>query len=409
MPNEWPSPENLPPPLPGQSPPPLPSAMVPPPLPVAMPTVPVAKPVARAVPIKAEPKVEQSQPNEPSKATSFTRSENVEHHQARPQVKMAFLVVAGLLLFGCCGIGVVGYAFVQFTKQIALSERNPNPPETVNEPPVMVPITKTQPSTKANPVNTTPSSAPRRTETPPIAPPPTAPKLNVNSPVGTKGLIHYVSFDNATVREDRSRTTLGFEGVIRLLDGPRNKAASPFVLPDRGEEGPKFAIDFSAFVDSFRFKDESPFTIALWVRGGGTDGIAFALVQDSLELGPKLLVRLKLASVEVEFYCDETDSDKKFVRTKALPKRPVTKSFTHVALTRSAEGTLTVYVDAEPIADAPADSLPAKQPVALKFKRAGFGLRAEKLPYTIDLDEFCLFDRALAPDEIKTMVGKVAK
>ena len=222
-----------------------------------------------------------------------------------------------------------------------------------------------------------------------------------------KNLQLYVSFDNETVREDRSRTKLGYQGVIHLVDGARNKAARPFVLPLRNEEGPKFHFTLSP--DAFRFKDDSAFTVALWVRGGGTNGVAFALTQDTIDLGPKLLIKSSLRSVGVELFCDESDSEKKFVRAKSIPMQSISTPFYHIALTRSGDGTLTAYVDAVPITDAPEDSLPTKQPVAMKFKQAGFGLRPDSAAYTIELDEFCMFDRALSSDEIKTLAGKGSK
>lgn len=411
----------LPPPLPteGEAPPLLPA-------PVAKPAV--AKPVARAIPVSAVPKesparAKSAEPNtEPANSSKSTASEENEREPVRKQVKTAFFVVAGLMLFGCCGVSVLGYAFVQVTKQVAKNNReNPFTPVTGPDVPKMP-----QPKLEKNaePIRPTP----KRNEPPapgpftppmprpksPTIPQPTlpggpAPRAYLPSPQGMDGLKLYVSFDNETIREDVSRAKLAYEGVMRLVDGPRNKAARPFAIPLRGEDGPLFAINLGTAVNAFRFKENTPFTIALWVRGGGPDGIAFALSQNSSELAPRLLFKSSTRSVGVELYCDESDSEKMFVRTKSVPFQSISTPFYHLALTRTADGTLTFYVDAEAIKDAPADSLPAKQPVAMRFQHAGFALRHATTPYSVELDEFCLFDRALSADEVHTLAGKKAK
>lgn len=413
--------ETAPPPLPAsdESAPPLPA-------PVAKPAV--AKPVARAVPVSATPKepppAAKAEPV--SRPTNFPKSFSNEENDREPvrkQTKTAFFVVAGLILFGCCGVSVLGYAFVQVTKQVAKNNReNTFSPVTTPDVPKM-PQPKLEP--KKEPIRPAPPRIGPPAPAPgpftplprpkaPTIPQPTlpggpAPRANLPNPQGMDGLKLYVSFDNETVREDVSRAKLAYDGVVRLVDGPRNKAARPFAIPHRNEDGPKFTIDLGTSVNAFRFKENSALTIALWVRGGGPDGIALALTQQSEELAPRLLFKSSTRSVGVELYCEESDSEKKFVRTKSVPFQGLSTPFYHLALTRTADGTLAFYVDGEAIKDGPADSLPAKQPVAMRFQHAGFALRHATMPYTIELDEFCLFDRALTADDIHTLAGKKMK
>lgn len=414
-----------PPPLPGsgEAPPPLPA-------PIAKPAV--AKPVARAVPVSAAPKEPPSaakaepasRPTTPVKTNARVEE---DREPIRKQTKTAFFVVAGLLLFGCCGFSVLGYAMIQVAQKVARNNRDqviiPNPdspkatPDSPKTPPTPRIITPNQtvPTRNTPPI---PVPAPFTPQFPrpkaPTIPQPTlpggpAPRAYLPSPQGMEGLKLYVSFDNETVREDVSRAKLAYDGVVRLVDGTRNKAARPFAIPHRNEDGPKFTIDLGASVNAFRFTEKSAFTIALWVRGGGPDGVAFALTQQSEELAPRLLFKSSSRSVGVELYCDDSDSEKKFVRTKSVPFQGISSPFYHLVLTRTADGTLEFYVDGEPIKDGPADSLPAKQPVAMRFQHAGFALRPATLPYTIELDEFCLFDRALSADEVQTLAGKKGK
>jgi hypothetical protein len=405
------------------APPPLPTdAEAPPPLPA-----PVAKAVARAVPVSSRPNDSPKAPKaEPGSRPATPFKANVrdddDREPIRPQTKTAFFVVAGLILFGCCGVSVLGYAFVQLTKQVAKNNRDnaftpattpvvPKMPERKTEPEADRP--RPAPNRNGPPIPTPGPFTPPRPKSPtipqPALPGGPAPRAYLPSPQGMNGLKAYVSFDNETVREDVSRAKLAYDGVVRLIDGPRNKAARPFAIPHRSDEGPKFTIDLGTAANTFRVTEKSAFTIALWVRGGGSDGIAFALSQNSSELAPRLLFKSSSRSVGVELYCDESDSEKKFVRTKSVPFQGIVTPFYHLALTRTADGTLTFYVDAEPIKDGPADSLPAKQPVAMRFQHAGFALRHATMPYTIELDEFCFFDRALPADDIQALAGKKGK
>jgi hypothetical protein len=419
------------------APPPLPiSDEAPPPLPAPVAKPAVAKPVARAVPVSAEPNASPVPPkpvkpfepvSRPSVFPKPVSNEENNREPIRPQTMTAFFVVAGLILFGCCGVSVLGYAFVQVTKQVAKNNRENA--LTPNTNPVSPKATPDSPKSPATPRIVTPKRTEPKQNNPPIPAPftptlprpkgpnipqPTlpggpAPRANVPNPQGMNGLKLYVSFDNETVREDISRAKLAYDGFVRLVDGPRNKAARPFAIPHRGEEGLKFTIDLGTSANAFRFAKDAPFTIALWVRGGGPDGAAFALTQQSEELAPRLLFKSNTRSVGVELYCDESDSDKKFVRTKTVPFQAISTPFYHLTLTRTADGTLAFYINGEAIKDGPAESLPAKQPVALRFQHAGFALRHTTMPYTIELDEFCLFDRALTADEVLKLAGKKGK
>lgn len=389
---------------------------------------PVAKPVARAVPISADSQKDDDEPRPTpvppitvpptgptaTSPSSFPAPKEVEHHRAQPQVKMAFLVVAGMLMFGCCGIGVVGYAFMTVAKSISQSDdSSPSDHPTQNDPPRSVPVQ--QPKPKTNPIEpplktkfepTKPSKAPPTTPLPPPPPRDNLPaKLNVPSPQGMKGLQAYVSFDNPIIRDDVSRTKLPVNQTVLPILGARNRAASLFVTPLPKEDTPKFVVDGSSMLDLFRYKDDAPFTISLWMRSTTNEGVAFALTQNSLELGPKLLFRTSSRRIDVELYCDEDDSEKKFVRSKSYLQPTAIGLMHHVVLTRGKDGLLSVFIDAEKIDEAPAGSLPAKQPVDLSFKQAGFALQSKNI-YSLVLDEFSAFDRALSADEIKTLSGR---
>jgi hypothetical protein len=385
----------------------------------------VAKPVARAVPVRAEPAAAEPIREEPvpePAVTSRRRDRDDVTERATPQTKTALFVIAGLALFGCCGVSVLGFAFVQLTKKVADANKKdrgspvivaePKPvPKIAPEPPrpVSVPDTpKTRPTT---PAKTPPKLTPPTPPAPTPPPRPTAPAdlPQAPSPQGMKGLKVYVSFNAEPIREDTTRKPLPVLGLPRLSDGPTRKAAR-FKAEANSDGGtPKFACDLSDFARSLTFKDDTPFTLALWVRGGGQDAVPFAATQASPELAPRLYVRSEARSLRIDFYCDKTDSEKRFSRTVTRTVGDMINAYHHVALARGPDGVLKAYADGTEMTDAPAESLPAKQPGEFTFRYAGFGLRADRLTYSFDVDEFCVFDRALSADELKTLAGKGPK
>lgn len=403
-------------PVPALIPPPLPGAAEPPPLPQARP---VAKPVARAVPVKAEPLVEVPRPEPATPAVTLSKQSRVESEpeRAKPQTKMALFVIAGMMLFGCCGFGVLGYAFVQLTKKVTEANRRDRSAvstEAIRPAPIVTPDTPPRPATRPSRETPIPVPPPTRLtpptrENPPTRPDPKTELPQAPSPQGMKGLKHYVSFNAEPIREDTTRTVLPVVGAVRLNDGPNHKASRFQVATDRDGDTPQFACDFSGFAPSLTFKKDAPFTLALWVRGGGQDVIPFAATQSSLDQAPRLFIRAEPRVLRVDFHCDNADAKKRFTRSVTKSMSDMIHSYHHVAFSRGADGTLAAFVNGTELTDAPAESLPAKQPGEFTFRYAGFGLRSERVPYTFDIDAFCVFDRALSTDELNALAGKGPK
>jgi hypothetical protein len=77
----------------------------------------------------------------------------------------------------------------------------------------------------------------------------------------------------------------------------------------------------------------------------------------------------------------------------------------HVSISRDEKGKLAVYFNGIEETQAKADSLPALQPIAMKFKYAGFGKRSDT-NYVAAVDEFFYFNRALTAEEVRKFAGK---
>jgi hypothetical protein len=403
-------------------PPPLPGTEEPPPLPQARP---VAKPVARAAPVRPEPSTAGPRPESKfADAAPKVRSDrdDDEPARARPQTKTALFVIAGLVLFGCCGVSVLGFAFVKLTNKVAEANKKdrftpvttagpgpatkgvPDTPPTLPRPPIEPVTPKTRP--------TTPPRTPPTRSTPPTRPSPATPPADpprAPSPQGMKGLTHYVSFNADPIREDTTRRVLTTAVSPILRDGPNRKAARFMATTDRDGDGPKFVCTLSGSAADLTFKENEPFTVALWVRGGGQDAVPFAATQAVRDQGTRLFMRADARGLRVDLFCDESNPKKSFSRSATRSMRDMITSYHHVALTRTADGTLKTFVDGSEMTDSSAESLPAKQPGELSFRHAGFGLRSAFGPYSFDIDEFCVFDRALSAGELKTLTGKGAK
>jgi hypothetical protein len=323
-----------------------------------------------------------------------------------------------VLAAGVVGVTVIGYAFVRMSQSFAKAKQidaereakeraderslvptpaDPKPPTTE---PNKSPVIKTKP--KTDPPK---SPDPKPRDLNPLRPEAKSPRTTSNaaSPVGMPGLVHAISFDETTIRDFITRTTLPADGVVTSRPGMLKNAATLIARQNPDDES-TFALDASKLVRSFQRNDDQAFAIAIWVRAIAAKPIpVFTLMQSTTEASPRLEILADTKEVRVEFACDPADSDKAFVRSTPVARFGPTMN--HVAVARSTAGALSVFVNGVRLEGVPADSLPEKQPVDLRFKHAGFGRRDARTSGSITLDEFALFHRELTAAEIAKLAG----
>jgi hypothetical protein len=389
---------------------------------VAKPAERLERPVAKAVtPSRVEQRreVDKPFPQRPEDKRSESRPVR-EDAPPKSSLGVGLMIMAGVLFFICSGLGVVGYSIWKLatTTESEFSKAEPGKDYArakveVNQPkPTIKTIEKAdekeqeKTDNKAGSKNQPKVVGETEPSKNPSAPPKNAPALPTvepPSPVGMKDLVMYSSFDTSTVRDEISREKIEVDGLPSSLAGKRKKSARLFCRPST-EDTPEFAADLGYFVSNFQMKEDSAWTIMMWVAVPTSDGLeqtVFSLCQSSSESAPQLNIRVTKNQLAVVLNCDKKDSEKSFVRSKNIN----VKELVHVAISRSTKGKLSVYFNGEEETTAPSGSLSADQPVAMSFKYAGFGKRSEK-KFQLIVDEFAYFQAELPSGDIKKMAGR---
>jgi hypothetical protein len=215
------------------------------------------------------------------------------------------------------------------------------------------------------------------------SPAPSTPTPVARSAAELPGLVFHLPFDdadNARMTEAVSRQPVGqVKGAVDAIDGVRGGAAR---LTAASSGARRVALDLTEERAKFHFAEGAPFTLTAWVRVG-----EFAVLLDA----PPLQLWVANSSV-VASVGDKGPEVRAF--------RPPRDRWFHVALVREPGGKLRLHVDgvaavlaADPVW--PAQLAPAE--VGL-----GCGENTE-----CEMDELCLFDRALSVDEVARLGSRL--
>jgi len=245
-----------------------------------------------------------------------------------------------------------------------------------------------------------------RVKTPANPKPAPPPVRQPASPVGMNGLLAYWSFDqaqnNQVLVDDESGNLLTgtLHNATIIRDGPRGQAVH---FNGRGSD-----FDFSD-ANNLDFPAGGDFTLCGWVRTRVAQGVLVSMRQDA-DAAPDIDVRIDgggALSVDVR-------QDGQGRNAEANVGGPVVNdgAWHHFALSRRCvfkTTTLSLYVDGTKSVVQLA--LNASGPITtdlhalgaeLYWQRHGFGGNAD---FTGDMDEFCVFGRALDDGEIRELAG----
>jgi hypothetical protein len=217
-------------------------------------------------------------------------------------------------------------------------------------------------------------------------PAPSTPTPVVRSAAELPGLVFHLPFDDA----DNERMTEAVSGqpvgrvigAVDAIDGVRGGAARLTAAPVGARP---VALDLTDQRATFRFADGAAFTLTAWARVPGESAVL-------LDAPP---LRVSVAGSAV-------------VASAGAPAGPELRAFRpprdrwfHLALVREPGGKLRLYVDGVAAVLAPDPVWPAE----LAPAEVGLGSGAEG---DCEVDEFCLFDRALTADEVARLGSRLA-
>jgi hypothetical protein len=300
---------------------------------------------------------------------------------------------------GTCAAGLVIGAGAYLTiSRGAKPAPDPNPtPEPVAEKP-----------RPREPIDTPKPSEPKPEPKPDPTPAPDENRDGIPSPTKLDGLRFYLPFDSLT----NSRTVEAVSGKkvgplvgAELIQGQRGKAVRVNVP---GYPKPA-ALPLDDQVGAFRIPAEAPFTFCLWVRLVGVEGglsPALNLFHAEKKPAPGSQDELKLGISLEEYGGRFSSSNSPDGRTTGhgrsganTPfKTPPMGEWFHLALIRSEKGRVNALVNGR------VQVYSLRYPFALDFESLVM-FRASG-PATVEVDELCLFDRALTTDELARLGGR---
>jgi hypothetical protein len=224
------------------------------------------------------------------------------------------------------------------------------------------------------------------------------------------GLKFYLDFDASdgkTVREAVSKADIK-AGVAEPTDGVRGKALRVTHQKDQTYTG----LDLTDQRDTFRVAAGRPFTMAAWVRLPSrvpsvtvwtSEGREQSSLLFTLRVGAGTASGSGSASLALTNVADRTTPGKRsYVRTAA--KTPPVGEWFHLAVTRDEKGEIRLAVNGRPD-DGPRQVITSE----MVFGHFGLVRTTGTRPVAIDVDEFCLFDRALSGDELLRLAGREAE
>ena len=313
-----------------------------------------------------------------------------------PRSKATVLAFAALGAFAVLSCGYFGYALYRYygkANAVEVSVVAPEPVSTKPEPPAFSPIFVPEPEPEP--------------DVPPMAPLP-ANNTNVSGlsvPTAIKNLVLYLPFDTpGNIVDAVSGKTVGKKekpGSITWIDGPRGKAVRLTATESRSTV-PAFVLDLSDRLDAFATNPRLGFTVAFWTNPSDRGGLAFSLNSETITSAPRLSLLATKASFRMTYVQDVGKSTEQFSWGKTTSDEP---QFRHFAMTRAVTGRVVLYLDGEEIAPPPGTKTAVNTSLAAKFKHVGLG-RLSTSGYSVDIDEFCLFQRELTAKEIRTLAGK---
>jgi hypothetical protein len=219
------------------------------------------------------------------------------------------------------------------------------------------------------------------------------------------GLKVYLACDelkDGALTESVGKKAAGKVEAGEVVDGVRGKA-----LRLRHEaRGPaaKAGVDLSDLKDVFQIPANGPFTLGVWVRPVESGpGVAPSLLRG--EAGTPdtarrlLLVAVTPTTVHVNLHETPTAGAKGTRSVGLSGPSPPTPTWRHLALVRDDKGELQLLVNGVEI-----DRVQTV-PGELKFDTLGL-VRSNGLQRSaVDVDELCLFGRALSAEELKKLAG----
>jgi hypothetical protein len=223
---------------------------------------------------------------------------------------------------------------------------------------------------------------------------------------GLKFYLACESVKSQTVVESVSGGQVGRAHRVELTEGVRGKA---FRLTHDGTTLSRCALDLSGQKQLFTIEANAPFTLAFWVRRphlseGGEDVLVFEALP-----GPTYAVRRGLefrlfsnlspgAAFTVTEQRDRKDPGTLHAATTTRVANDPSQ-WHHFALARSERGEIRSFVNGSGASTADNLFPPEIRYYAIHFMRS---LRGKA---TIDLDEFCLFNRSLTDAELRKLAG----
>ena len=313
-----------------------------------------------------------------------------------PRSKATVIAFAALGAFSVLSCGYFGYALYCYygkSNAVELSVVAPEPVPTKPEPVAPSPIFIPEPEPEPDGL--------------PMAPLP-AKNTNVTGlsvPTAIKNLVLYLPFDTPGMIVDAvSGKAVGKKekpGSITWIDGPRGKAVRLTATESRSTV-PAFVLDLSDRLDAFATKPKLGFTVAFWTNPSDRGGVAFSLNSETTTSAPRLSLLATKSSFRMTYVQDIGKSTELFSWGKTTSDEP---QFRHFAMTRAVTGRVVLYLDGEEIAPPPGTKTAVNTSLAAKFKYVGLG-RLSTAGYSVDIDEFCLFQRELTAKEIRTLAGK---
>jgi hypothetical protein len=214
-----------------------------------------------------------------------------------------------------------------------------------------------------------------------------------------KGLKFYLdcdAIDDGTVRDAASKKSAGKLNDGHLVDGARGKALRLTTKGGTAKDSPALALDPALIgIDA-----DKPFTFALWVRHDYPEvGNLPILSGYSKKQGTVPCVSLAFRVVPKGTILYALRDHPK--STLGAGIAPLNNEWVHVALVRDEKNEIRFYLN----------GTEAESRKTITFAAA---LQCDEYTlvysgggrYTLDVDEFCVFDRALTAAEVKRLAGR---
>jgi predicted Zn finger-like uncharacterized protein len=227
------------------------------------------------------------------------------------------------------------------------------------------------------------------------------------------GLKFYLDFeerDGGRVKDSVSGASVGRLYRAEPVDGVRGKGLR-LACDVKASFEPGF--DLSDAAASLRIPAGRPFTLSVWVRFVQGSTYAFH-ASGNFRPGDKIAAGYfsvwsqtgKTESIAVQMVGHDDPEPKAGKPTLFGYSRSQDGGrWHHLAVVRDEKNVVRFLVDGE-VTPQPAGGVPARQGSSFWYDRIRFGWPHANQAGVVDIDEFCLFDRALTDDELKRLGGR---